>query len=207
MKKIILLLFITALMLSCRSKEDKALALIDKDMFRTLFDYSSYEPIETKVDSAFTSIYRDPLIKEQAVRAIALFELHEEIMDKVNEAFRYAKIYEGNYYLRSEFNKYIAEANSELENARVNLEKLKMVNNSIVSLVKDFVPIFIGWEVRHRFRCKNRGGNFLIGDYLYIIDEKFKEIIYRENLDDEDIQKIRECIDDAIENEEENDDW
>lgn len=37
----------------CKSKEEKALEIIKNEMFKTLYDFESYQPIETKVDSAF----------------------------------------------------------------------------------------------------------------------------------------------------------
>lgn len=37
----------------CKSKEEKALEIIKNEMFKTLYDFESYQPIETKIDSAF----------------------------------------------------------------------------------------------------------------------------------------------------------
>lgn len=38
---------------ACKSNEQKAAALIKDYMFKNLFDYESYEPIETSIDSAY----------------------------------------------------------------------------------------------------------------------------------------------------------
>lgn len=60
MKKLLLLLVTTSIFLvGCKSKEEKAQEAIKKEMFKTLYDFNSYEPIETKVDSSFYSIYTD----------------------------------------------------------------------------------------------------------------------------------------------------
>ena len=60
------LLFIVAsatiLLSGCKSKEEKANELIKDDMFKVLYDFASYEPIETNIDSAFTSVYTDSII-------------------------------------------------------------------------------------------------------------------------------------------------
>lgn len=38
---------------SCMSKEEKAAQLINTEMSKTLYDFDSYEPIETKVTEAY----------------------------------------------------------------------------------------------------------------------------------------------------------
>ena len=63
MKKIIFITLSAIFVLSgCKSKEDKALEVIKNQMFQTLYDFESYQPIETKIDSAFLSIYTDSAI-------------------------------------------------------------------------------------------------------------------------------------------------
>lgn len=52
----------------------------------------------------------------------------------------------------------------------------------------------IGWEVRHRFRCKTRGGHATIGDYRYIISADFKEILWQEDTDAEGYKTAKEMI-------------
>ena len=46
---------------ACKSNEQKAAALIKDYMFKNLFDYESYEPIETSIDSA----YNQPMMNSQ----------------------------------------------------------------------------------------------------------------------------------------------
>lgn len=61
MKKILFLATVVLVMTGCKSREEKAAELIKQEMFKTLYDFESYEPIEIKIDSAFTSIYTDTL--------------------------------------------------------------------------------------------------------------------------------------------------
>lgn len=49
MKKLISLLLLIPLLLSCKSNEDKVNELIRNHMFQTLYDYQSYEPILTEI--------------------------------------------------------------------------------------------------------------------------------------------------------------
>ena len=44
-----------------QTEKKKPQNLIKQEMFKTLYDFESYEPIEIKIDSAFTSIYTDTL--------------------------------------------------------------------------------------------------------------------------------------------------
>ncbi len=49
----------------------------------------------------------------------------------------------------------------------------------------------VGWEVKHRFRCKTKGGYSTIGNYRYVMDENFKEILIFEDTDDEEFENLR----------------
>lgn len=59
-------------------------------------------------------------------------------------------------------------------------------------------PKFYGWRVTHKFRCKTKGGNFDLGNYVYVFDKEMKSIIYKEDLDDDNNDKIKNLIDEAI---------
>ncbi len=60
--KVLPIILIAVIFTACQSKEEKLNKLIKDDLFKTLYDFESYEPIETIIDSAFTSIYRDSTI-------------------------------------------------------------------------------------------------------------------------------------------------
>ena len=63
--------------------------------------------------------------------------------------------------------------------------KMSIVNgytDSIRNASVGFKPEFCGWRVKHRFRCKTKGGNFDLGDYIYIVDKRVTKIIYKEDL-------------------------
>ena len=120
-------------------------------------------------------------------------------------AVKYANIYSDSYYSRSEFTKYRNEANKYSDEAKEEIKKYETYVNmgmqyvdSVMIIVKDFVPEFFGWQVKHRFRSKNKAGNFSIGDYIYFIDPKFKKIINKEDSEDEEFIKIRKLIDEMI---------
>lgn len=198
MKKIILLSFL-AILSSCKSNEEKALALIDREMFKTLYDYESYEPVETIItDSAFTSIYQDSTIRHLALKMIAIGSLIDEQVKEGYEALERAEQYIGNTYLSYKYDKYMNKAKEVRDKVSIYRIMYDNTADSIALLAKDYPREFIGWKINHKFRCKNKGGNFSIGDHTYIVDEKFKKIIYTEDNDDDNMKKIRSNIRNAV---------
>ena len=83
-----------------------------------------------------------------------------------------------------------------------NLEKTKSAYNICKSIAGELkkqiakldTAKVIGWEAKHRFRCKTRGGNSTIGDYRYVLDKDFKTVILQEDIDDEEESAIRDVL-------------
>lgn len=185
------LVFVLALV-GCKSKEDKALELIDKEMFQTLYDYDSYQPVETKLDSAFTQYLMDDEIRANAIDLAALSELRKEYEEEADEAETTMEIWEDSYYSRDRYYK----AKKEFVEATVKrIECMSKELNSMKSLYKgisEFEKEFCGWEVTHKFRCKSKGGSSLLTTYHYIVDEKVENIIYQWDEEDEDYMDLVE---------------
>ena len=82
--KTLLFIVVSATMLlsGCKSKEEKANELIKDDMFKVLYDFASYEPIETNIDSAFTSVYTDSIITRHAYFIKIAIEKADEYLDE-----------------------------------------------------------------------------------------------------------------------------
>lgn len=200
MKKILLLLVFSAMMFSCKSKEEKALALVDKYMFENLLDYESYEKIEVAVDSAFTSIFRDSTIRAKALSVVAVKELASEALEKAENATGYAEIYAGvSYYSgQRKYREYMDEATKELEKALKYIDVGKEADSTICALAKDYPRDFEGWFVKHRFRSKNRGGNYTVGNYIFVMDKDFKKIIFQADADGEVFNKVNDAINEAV---------
>lgn len=185
---------------SCKSNEEKALALIDKSMFSSLFDYASYEPIEIVVKEGSSSIYTDSLIRKYALMAETSRKLYAESKEKANDALEYAEIYSGaySYSTKRKFDDYMKQAKDEASNMEKYLSAWSAYEDSIKLQVSKFQPQKIGWEVTHKFRCKTKGGNFTLGNYVYLMDAKFSKIMEQFDMDDEDESSIRQRIDLAI---------
>ena len=170
----------------CKSNEQKAAALIKDYMFKNLFDYESYEPIETSIDSA----YNQPMMNSQ-ILALAL-----ESVEKEKEAEEHHEEYEdamdiwsGGWSSSStrEYNKARKKAIEELiasvEGTRASVRNLKQIKSMADTLSSGF----IGWSAIHSFRCNTRGGSKTIGNYLFIFDKSFKTILNVFDADDEEL--------------------
>lgn len=195
------ILFIMILCVSCKSKEEKALELINDYMFSTLYDYESYQPIETSIDSAFLSPYTDSICIAQALMAVYADEKADEYEETANSAKMSMDIWEDSYssYGRTQFKKALSEykdaANSRLDMLYTALECSVHIYERADTLSCDFC----GWKVSHKFRCKTKGGNPSIGDYTFIVDPKFTKIISSFDDDDDDIVSMRTVIERALE--------
>ena len=198
--QLLFLVFFILALVSCQSKEEKAAKLIKEKMYKTLYDFSSYEPIETTIDSAFTSIYRDSTILAYAYLINETLNKAEEYIDNAKDALFLLETWAESY---SDYG--ISQCNKANETRILNLDKAQECMNYIKSLekltkekVENFETKFCGWQAKHKFRCKTKGGSFDLPNYLYLFDVDFKKITYHENMDDEDLKLLREIIKETL---------
>ena len=202
MKRIVLFLIPTLFLLySCKSREDKALELIDQQMFQTLYDYDSYQPVETKVDSAFTS----PYYSDSILALVMIYDEYQkradDYKDKADDAQSTMEIWEDSYssYARTRYReartKWIDNTISSITEHKKALTAILMASEAI----RDFKPEYYGWAVYHKYRCKSKGGNALLCEAIYIVDNDIKSIIKTIDIDDDDYKKAKKHIDEIIE--------
>ncbi|HOD62354.1 MAG TPA: hypothetical protein PKG96_09675 [Bacilli bacterium] len=132
---LLFLVFIILTLVSCQSKEEKAAKLIKEEMYKTLYDFSSYEPIETTIDSAFTSIYRDSTILVYAYLMNEALEKANEYLDNTKDAQSSLEIWAGSYsgYGLSQYNKAKEEFTSNLDKAQEYMNELRNILTPIKS--------------------------------------------------------------------------
>ena len=98
MKNVIIMALTAIFILSgCKSKEEKALEAIKNEMFKTLYDFESYQPIETKIDSAFLSAYTDSIIIKHGYILNELLKEANEALSEIKEANRSIEIWSDSY--------------------------------------------------------------------------------------------------------------
>lgn len=175
--------------ISCKSREDKALETIREEMFKTLLDFESYEPIETKVDSLKYDIYGDTTVFDNVFK----LRVMDGLSEKYNEEYEEAKETYDRWNNYSVY--YSSYAYNRRKSAYEDMQKAllgKMVSDGVrdqyldtlLTLSQNYTGELYGWRVSHRFRCKTKGGTPSIGDYVYFMDKKFENIYRR--LDEED---------------------
>jgi len=187
-------------LVSCKSKEEKVENLIKEEMFRTLYDYASYEPIETSIDSAFTSIYRDSTIMYYGFLLSSSVENAQNYLDRVKEAQSSMEIWRFSYssYGVSEYESAREEFNENYDKFTEEMEIIDSLQKIIVERTENFESIFCGWQAKHKFRCKTRGGNYDLANYLFVFDPDIQKIIYREDTEDQGLLKCIDLIDESI---------
>lgn len=201
MKKITLLFLSVFILFGCQSKEEKAQELIKENMFKVLYDYSSYEPIELKVDSSFTSIYRDSSILSEAYIIKTCYERIDKCLEEIKDAQNTMEIWSSGYSDTSRRKRKEAteKYNENLDNARFSLELVNSSQANIAKSIIDFKPVFDGWKATHKFRCKTKGGNYDIGNYVYYFDVKMKEILDYDDIDSDNHKTIINIINEVSE--------
>lgn len=204
MKKYFLLL-LTIFLVSCKSNEEKAAELIKDYMFNHLVDFESYEPIETtELDSLYYTSYYNPTIRQWAEIIDKYFTEVEEISERMEEHKRTLEIYGDSYY-SSYGRKKRTEASEGWDKEKA---KLKSVLEKIGECEKEIREISskdvldesfcFGMIAKHKFRCKNRGGNYTIGNYQFIFDNEIENIYYTLDEDDEKEGRLRAYIKRAL---------
>ena len=169
---------------SCKSKEEKAAELIKQELSHVLCDFGSYEPIETVVTEAKHIPTNDSACVNKALDAIAYHELAVEYAEDSKSALetmciwgspsRYSTSYSDNRYYESKY-----EFIESLKKANICIKKYNSSIDDLKILMKNTNPSeTIGYNVEHTFRCKSKGGIWLITQYRFVVDKKIKKIIF-----------------------------
>lgn len=170
--------------LSCNtSKEDNAKKLIAEEVKKTLIFPDSYDPIETKIDSAFSPI-DDPYLIKTVVEIAQIASETAEYEEEIEQAKTTMSIFSDSYsnFGKNEYKK----AKEEYDNATKIVDVAHKKAEKIAEKYKDKVNkerAFVGYKATHSYRAKNNAGQILIGkDYIYFDkDMKHIEAIIDEN--------------------------
>lgn len=192
-------------MASCQSKEEKAEEFIKNELSKTLYDFESYQPIETTVTEAKMTMFNDSACRSEAAVIDYGIKKAKEFLNDSKNAKEHMEIwgkpsYYSSSYSDNQYYKYKEEYEENFEKGKNAYELCKTL---AAKLKKDIAKLdtakVVGWEARHRFRCKTKGGNSTIANYRYIFDKDFKHVIVKEDLDDEDESRIRDVLISVVE--------
>lgn len=204
MKKAVFIVLPICLFLisSCKSKEEKALSTIKKEMFNTLYDFESYQPVETSIAELNRDKYGDTLVFDKIMLIQYLKSQLNKAEEKFDDAHRSHEIWFSDYYMSSTSRRKCKEAEEAMDEAlkemKLNVDVWKATNDSIKKIVSNCDGKPYGYRVVHKFRCKTKGGNPTLGTYIYFMDKKCSKI-YRQ-FDEEDLtyEKYVELVDIAL---------
>lgn len=193
----IIVFVVSMISLSCSSKNDKADRLIKERMSKTLYDFASYDPIETIITEAKASLYTDTTCWLMGNILYYIAEQAIKYKDQVIEAKEYMDIWEpSSYYSSSYSDSKYEKYKSEYLDAKANFLTAMDFCKKISDTLRDKVSQLdgsktVGWEVVHKFRCKTKGGYATIGNYRFVIDKKFKHILIEEDMDSDESNEKR----------------
>ena len=185
-KTLYIIAAIGILLCACNSKEKKAEAVIREHLSKTLYDFESYEPIETTVTKAKSSIFTDTTIWNLGSALAYAMQENIKIVEETLEMKEKMDIWEPTSYSSSytwqQYHKY----KNNWENAALQSLQMNKICESLISEIKDSISNIdttkdVGWEVKHRFRCKNKKGIADIGEYRYVLDDGFKQILIEDS--------------------------
>ncbi|MBF1463082.1 hypothetical protein [Prevotella pallens] len=193
MKKVIGFILCLMVLGACsRTQEEKANLLIKEDIQKVLVKPDTYEPIETKLDSAFAP-YETPEFMENTLKCVQLFMEIEGYKEKIKDARSMMALYEDNLgspYLKNEYNEYKAEY-KEATNKRNEIEKrLKRLGKKLKELA-NAKREFIGYKAMHHYRADNNAGKTVLGTGFYLFDKDINTILI--SFSEEEIELIQEA--------------
>ena len=201
MKKFILVLaavIVAFTVTSCKSKEEKAAELIKQELSHVLYDIESYEPIETVVTEAKHIPTNDSACVGKALNVIVYDETTVEYLEDVTSALEsmliwgpptsYSSSYSDSRYYESK-----SECVDAMKKANICIKKYNSSIDDLKIMMKNTNPSeTIGYNVEHSFRCRTKGGFWTIEHYRFVVDKKFKKIIF--GVDEEENDEVYDLI-------------
>lgn len=178
MKRVLLAVILVAFCISCsRSPENKANKLIEKDLKKVLYVPESYDPVETKVDSAFTP-FDDPVFVDKTMQLLDLATSIEEYDNNIKEAKSSMSLWDnmGSAFSRNEYQEAKDEYDENTQNRTEAISKAKKLGEELKKMM-DKERMFIGYKVQHRYRADNNAGNTLFGEKIYLFDKNMNQIV------------------------------
>lgn len=196
LKKIGIAMMLISIIVGCESNEKKADKLIKEYLFRTLYDFKSYEPILTEIDSAFTSLYMDSAILHHAGMIDDYTEKISEENSTIKENMESLSLIQAQKGVEtSKLNQSISTSESKIaqykENIQLHIDSIKMSASNLD--VK-----FEGWHAKHRFRANNEDGVSDLAELHFYFDERVKKIVHAVDWENPYLTRAKIIIDYAL---------
>lgn len=183
--------------------EEQAQEAVKNELHKTLYYFDSYEPLETKVDSAFNTPENNPDVNEfmrsvweqmdQVKEFAAELENAERTIASLSDARKLGGSFAYDYNEAVKDKVYVeTKIKGNLKVAYENALKFsKFISQADSS--------FIGWRVMHTYRAKTGRGVPDIGREVYIFSKDFKKVLLNLKYDEyislvDQIQRMNESL-------------
>lgn len=193
MKKVLFGAMLIAMFASCnKSLEEKANVLIEKNIKKMVYHPESYDPTETRIDSAFTP-FDDPDFYEKTMQLYKLGMAIDEYDKNMKDAKSSMSIWSGPYqssFGRNEYQEAKEEYTKNAKNKKSTEEKARKLADELKSML-DKEKVFIGFKVQHRFRINNNAGQTTFGEMEFLFDKNMSEIFASYDMDSEEYKAVQ----------------
>ena len=177
MKKLIVCVCAISVIVACtKSPVQKAEALIKTEKSRTIAKGTTYEVIQTIVDSAFTP-KDDPDFFKQMEEATQMNDRYNVLQKEVSEL----KDSISQMSKRPEFKKDYEDLMQKQKNLEWEIDLIKDKGHEKYTQLMEIAvsePKFIGYKAMHTFRIHNEAGSTLPKTEFYLLDTDMKQIKY-----------------------------
>lgn len=203
-KKLFLCLISALVLCGCgKNIEEQAQEAVKNELHKTLYYFDSYEPLETKVDSAFNTPENNPDVNEFMRSVWEQMDQVKEFAAELENAERTIASLSDARKLGGSFAYDYNEAVKDKVYVETKIkDNLKVVYENALKFSKFISQAdssFIGWRVMHTYRAKTRGGDPSIGREVYIFSKDFKKVLLNLKYDEyislvDQIQRMNESL-------------
>ena len=197
-KQFLLLLVVSILGFACTHKdlkpsEEKVLTVINDHMFKTLFYYDSYIPLETAIDSAIHTPYNDTTILRYAIIINESLKQSAECQEQAKKALEIYGLF-GDIGIKNHRNPQ-KEFSNYMEEGISYLDKSVAYNDSIRLGARFINPNFIGWAITHKYYSKDTDTI----TQIFYTDKECTKITSILNVEDDNYIKCVQIINEILE--------
>lgn len=183
MSRILFILLTATLLISCESREDKIQKAIATELKGVLYDFDSYEPIKTTIDSAFFSPSIDPEIKKLLMALEKPMNEFQKARHDYDYATSIVAIYSDSHstYAQQQKKQAISKRNAAEKSIEFSRNQIKSLFQDLcIQINEDKLKSreFVGWFVTQHYKCKTGGGLPTFGDDIFVFNPEITECTF-----------------------------
>lgn len=177
--------------------EQKAKAVVKEYVCSNLFHPDSYDPVETRVDSAFYSCMTDRDCLVAAYELIDLRSKYNSAKASYDEAVNNIRTFGGTGVFRH-FSVERDDAKKTMDETKPKIEERERI---IKNRDDSHDGEFVGWFIYNRYRAKSNNGNVSFGEALIVADKDMNSWVLQYVVDKKEtgnIDEIKKVMDELL---------